>query len=86
MTLHTERTTLRPLTTEDYDAAHRWASDPETVKFMDWGPNLEEDTRRFLSDCEKTGPPSRSRNTISASCLRKRANLSARARFICSTA
>ena len=53
LTLETERTTLRPLTADDFDAVQRWASDPEAVKYMDWGPNTEADTRRFLSDCEK---------------------------------
>jgi len=27
---------------------HAYASDPETVRYMDWGPNVESDTKEFL--------------------------------------
>lgn len=27
---------------------HAYASDPETVRYMDWGPNTESDTKGFI--------------------------------------
>jgi RimJ/RimL family protein N-acetyltransferase len=33
---------------DDWEAAHRWASDPEVVRFMHWGPNSEEETRDHI--------------------------------------
>lgn len=52
LTLKTERLALRPLTTADFDAVHSYASVPENVIYMIWGPNSAEDTRAFLELCE----------------------------------
>lgn len=52
-TLKTPRTILRPLTKADCAAVQRWASLPENVTHMPWGPNSEEDTLEFLQACEK---------------------------------
>ncbi|MCL2190092.1 MAG: GNAT family N-acetyltransferase [Defluviitaleaceae bacterium] len=46
--LTTPRLTLRPLTMEDFAAVHSWASNPENVRYMSFGPNTEEETRAFL--------------------------------------
>jgi len=41
---------LRELTDEDLAAVQVYATDPAVVEFLPWGPNTEDDTRRFLSD------------------------------------
>lgn len=51
LTLETERLVLRPPTENDFEAVHAYASVPENVYFMVWGPNDEEATRSFLRDC-----------------------------------
>jgi RimJ/RimL family protein N-acetyltransferase len=48
-TLETKQLLLRPLTVNDFDAVHSWASNPENTRYMGWGPNSEADTRAFLS-------------------------------------
>ncbi len=48
--LETERLTLRPPCIEDFEGVHAYASVPENVRFMVWGPNAEEDTRKFLNE------------------------------------
>jgi RimJ/RimL family protein N-acetyltransferase len=47
-TLTTKRLRIREFQTSDWRAVHAYASDPETVKFMDWGPNTESDTKEFV--------------------------------------
>ncbi len=47
--LQTERLVLRPFLDSDFEAVHRYSSDPETTKYMFFGPNDEAATRRFLS-------------------------------------
>lgn len=49
MELYTERLRLRSLTKKDFKAVHSYASDPETVRYMTFGPNTEKDTRDFLA-------------------------------------
>ena len=49
--LETERLTLRPPCIEDFEHVHAYASVPENVRFMVWGPNTEEDTRNYLNEC-----------------------------------
>lgn len=39
---------LRPLEAGDFRAVHAYATDPEVVRFMDWGPNTLDDTTVFL--------------------------------------
>lgn len=53
-TLETGRLILRPLTIEDFDAVHSWASNPANTRYMSWGPNDAEQTRSFL-DSVKPG-------------------------------
>ena len=50
--LETERLILRPLTPDDFEAVHSWVSNPENTRLMKWGPNLEEETRKFLSNAK----------------------------------
>ncbi|MBV8682949.1 MAG: GNAT family N-acetyltransferase [Caulobacteraceae bacterium] len=47
--IRTERLILRDFRAEDFEAVHAYASDPEVVRFMPWGPNTEDDTREFLT-------------------------------------
>jgi RimJ/RimL family protein N-acetyltransferase len=49
MILETERLILRPITPEDFHAAHSWGSNPENTRYMAWGPNTEEQTKEFLA-------------------------------------
>jgi RimJ/RimL family protein N-acetyltransferase len=44
----TERLVLRDLTEDDQKAVHSYASDPEVVRYMDWGPNTEQETVNFI--------------------------------------
>jgi ribosomal-protein-alanine N-acetyltransferase len=40
---------LREFEPSDWRAVHAYASDPETVKYLDWGPNAESDTKAFIN-------------------------------------
>ena len=55
MILETERLILRPITTDDFEAVHSWAGNPDNTRYMAWGPNTEEQTRGFLSDFVQAG-------------------------------
>lgn len=46
--LESERLLLREFLKSDFDAVHEYARDPEVVKYMEWGPNQREETRRFI--------------------------------------
>jgi RimJ/RimL family protein N-acetyltransferase len=46
--IHTERLILRDFDKTDWQAVHVYASDPEVVRYMDWGPNTEEETKDFI--------------------------------------
>lgn len=50
MILHTPRLFLRPFHETDGPAIHAYASDPEVVVHMEWGPNTLEETLFFLQD------------------------------------
>jgi RimJ/RimL family protein N-acetyltransferase len=52
--LETPRLRLRELADDDFDAVHAYASDPEVVRYMPWGPNTEEETRGFLWRAQAT--------------------------------
>jgi len=44
----TDRLLLRDFRLDDFAAVHRYATDPEVVQYMPWGPNTETDTKDFL--------------------------------------
>jgi RimJ/RimL family protein N-acetyltransferase len=44
----TDRLLLRELRKEDWQAVHEYGSDPEVVRFVEFGPNTEEETRDFI--------------------------------------
>ncbi len=46
--LVTDRLLLRGFEESDFAAVHRYASDLEVVRYMDFGPNSEEDTWSFI--------------------------------------
>lgn len=48
VTIRKDKLTLREFTREDFDPVHHYASDPEVVRFMTWGPNTRAETRRFI--------------------------------------
>jgi RimJ/RimL family protein N-acetyltransferase len=47
--LRLERLRLREWREEDWSQAHAYASDPEVVRYLDWGPNTEEETRAYIA-------------------------------------
>ena len=54
VTIHTQRLVLREFSVEDFDAMHRGASNINVVQYMIWGPNTEDDTRRFIQHAIQT--------------------------------
>ncbi len=46
--LETSRLVLREFRERDWQDVHEYASDPEVVRYMDWGPNNESITRNFV--------------------------------------
>ncbi len=52
--IKTSRLILRPLTTDDLEAAHAYSSDPEITVYMQYLPNKTlQDTLRFLRGAER---------------------------------
>ena len=47
--IRSKRLLLRELEETDWQKVHSYASDPEVVRYMDWGPNTEEETKAFIS-------------------------------------
>jgi ribosomal-protein-alanine N-acetyltransferase len=47
--IESERLILREFEESDWQAVHDYASDPKVVRYMDWGPNTEEETRSFIN-------------------------------------
>ncbi len=52
-TLETERIILRSWQKGDFEAAHAYGSVADNVTFMGWGPNSQEDTRKFIKQSIK---------------------------------
>lgn len=48
LSLTTERLVLREFDELDWQAVHEYASDPEVVRYMEWGPNTEDESRNFI--------------------------------------
>jgi ribosomal-protein-alanine N-acetyltransferase len=48
MELETERLILREFQEGDWQAMHEYASDPEVVRYMQWTPKTEEETREYV--------------------------------------
>ncbi len=46
--VRTDRLVLRDLEEMDWRAVHSYASDSEVVRYMDWGPNTEGETKKFI--------------------------------------
>lgn len=46
--INTKRLILRPFEYKDLDDVHQYASNPDVVKYMLFGPNSLEDTRSFI--------------------------------------
>ena len=46
--LTTDRLILREFTRSDWKAVHEYASDPDVVRYMTWGPNSKEDSHFFI--------------------------------------
>ena len=57
--LRTERLVLRGFRPQDWGAVHMYGTDPEVVRFMDWGPNTPDETTVWLDrmiDADKAVP------------------------------
>ena len=48
VTVETPRLLLRELKESDWSSVLEYASDPEVVKYMDWGPNDKSQTEEFI--------------------------------------
>ena len=48
VSLTTARLIIRDFCENDFVGVHEYARDPETVKFMNWGPNTPKETRNFI--------------------------------------
>lgn len=48
MYIQTIRLKIRPFTINDLMDIHKYASNPQTTKYMIWGPNTLEETEHFL--------------------------------------
>jgi len=46
--IHTKSLILREFDETDWQEVHCYASDPEVVQYMDWGPSTEEETKAFI--------------------------------------
>jgi ribosomal-protein-alanine N-acetyltransferase len=46
--IKTERLHLRNFRADDWLAVHSYASDPEVVRFVEWGPNTEDVSQNFV--------------------------------------
>ncbi len=46
--IETDRLILREYEAGDFELTHRFSSDPRVVRYVEWGPNRPEDTRRFI--------------------------------------
>ncbi len=49
--LTTKRLVLREFTKDDFQGVHAYASNPNNIRYMIWGPNSKEDTENFLKEC-----------------------------------
>ena len=47
--IETGRLLLREFVEDDAEAVQEYASDPEVVTFMPWGPNTQDETRDFIA-------------------------------------
>lgn len=47
--IQSKRILLREFRENDWEKVHSYASDPEVVRYMDWGPNTKEETKAFIS-------------------------------------
>jgi [ribosomal protein S5]-alanine N-acetyltransferase len=52
--LITERLRLREFFGKDHEAVHRYASDPEVTRYVDWGPNDLKATEVFLFEARRS--------------------------------
>lgn len=49
MRIETKRLLIREFKKDDWKAVHSYASDPEVVRHMDFGPSTEEETKVYLN-------------------------------------
>lgn len=50
MQLESERLIIRDFVMEDWESIHRYASDEQVTKYMEWGPNTERVTKAFVAE------------------------------------
>lgn len=49
--LETQRLILRPYRPDDWEHIHRYAAIADFAQYDVWGPNSEDDTKKFVADC-----------------------------------
>lgn len=54
MQITTNRLLLRELNPIDLNDIQEYATDPQVIKYMTFGPNTKEDTRNFIELCRET--------------------------------
>jgi RimJ/RimL family protein N-acetyltransferase len=64
MRIHTERLILREFCDADWLAVHGYASDAEVVRYQDWGPNSEQQTKEFIARTIEAAAQPRSDYTL----------------------
>ena len=72
ISIFTPRLELREFTEADWDAVHAFASDPEVVRFQDWGPNSVEQTMDFIAQA-RDAAAKESRNRYALAVVRQSA-------------
>ena len=48
LSLKTNRLVLREFNELDWQAVHEYASDPQVVRYMPWGPNTKKESQGFI--------------------------------------
>ena len=51
MQIKTDRLLLRELKLTDVDDIQEYATDPQVIKYLTFGPNTEKETRNFIDLC-----------------------------------
>ena len=68
--LTTDRLELREFGEEDWQAVHEYAVDEEVLRYMEWGPNTEQETREFIQRAIDNGKAEPRGHCELAVCLR----------------
>jgi len=48
MPIRTKRLVLREFQVDDWQSVHEYASDEDVIRYVEWGPNSEADSKNFV--------------------------------------